>query len=205
VPLTHGLSPVPSATRTRPVSNTQCHSHRTCLQYQAPRTHTCPETCSFINFNSIYEDCWHCRYSSYLCVQWYCINVQVCLWSISIRNFTRPASMVHKESRNRKMKKKIRKTAILLFYILLICYPHTRGIPFPALAPYIISGPQRSAASVTPPHKVFSVHHVITHCSTSNSTPSDILHVKYFKSWNGHTCARAMLISSRSIFLPLYE
>jgi len=55
----------------------------------------------------------------------------------------------HKESRNGKTKKKFRKTAILLFYILRICHPNTRGIPFPALAPYIISWPQRSAASDT--------------------------------------------------------
>jgi hypothetical protein len=124
-PLTHDLSKLPCATHTRPVSSTLRHSHTTCLNYPAPLTHdlspvrsstyrgpvwstrrhshTCAGTCSLINFNSIYEDCWRCRYSYYLFIQRYCINVQVYLWSISVPNFTRLASRVHYESRNGKL------------------------------------------------------------------------------------------------------
>ena len=138
MPLTHDLSKLPCATHTRPVSSTLRHSHTTCLNYPTPLTHdlspvpsathtgpvwsirrhshTCAGTCSLIIFTLIYEDCWHCRYSFYLCVQRYCINVQVYLWSISVPDGTRLASMVHKESWNGKMGEKIsqnRHTVIL--------------------------------------------------------------------------------------------
>ena len=141
--ITHNLTELPWATHIRPFSSTQCHSH------------TCAETCSLINFNLIYEDCWHCRYSSYLCVQRYCIKVQVYEYPlpISVPNFTRLVSIVHKESWNGKMKKLFSQTRHIVIYIVRICYPNASGIPFPALAPYITSGPQRSAASVTPSRK----------------------------------------------------
>jgi hypothetical protein len=132
-PLTQDLSEVPCANHTRRVSSslcnwsTQCHPYRTCLKYQVPLTqdlselpcatntqpvwstrrhsHTSDGAYRLINFNLIYEDRCHWRYSSYLCIQRYCINVQAYLWSISVPNFTRLASMFHKESRNGNMKK----------------------------------------------------------------------------------------------------
>jgi len=108
-PLTHDLSPVPSVTHTVPVSSTRRHSH------------TCAGTSSLIHFQLIYEDCWHCRYSSYLCVQRYCINVQVHLWSISVPNFTRLASVVRKESWNGKMKKLFFAKPPYCYFILYEC------------------------------------------------------------------------------------
>jgi hypothetical protein len=130
--------------------------------------------------------------------------VQVHLWSISVPNFTRLASVVRKESWNGKMKKLFFAKPPYCYFILYECVTQIQAACLSQLSRSILFRGPKEVPLVSPRLK-FSASAMLL-CIAIHQTIHRQMSTKSSTSKVGlDTRARVMLISSRSTFLPLYE